>query len=319
MSLATRCASCGTIFRVVQDQLRVSEGWVRCGRCQQVFNALENLFDLEREAPPPWQPPVQAAKSEPAATDWESTQHPDTQSGPVSGQPSDPAGLSTQPLLHTPSRDEEDVEASGFEDARFNVDLLDEETSAQMRPSPAVMQAAPPVTEDVPPEFLLKADRAARWQRPGVRAALAIAMLMLLLLFTGQVAVYARSQLAAQWPATRPVLETLCSTLGCRIEPLRRIESLAVDATGLTRLEATGTYKLSVVLHNRSPLPVMLPFIDLSLTDSQGQLVSRRALAPTEMGVHAESVAAGSDVSLQAVVSTGEKRIAGYTVEIFYP
>ncbi len=46
MSLATRCTSCGTVFRVVQDQLKVSEGWVRCGRCQQVFNELEALFDL---------------------------------------------------------------------------------------------------------------------------------------------------------------------------------------------------------------------------------------------------------------------------------
>ena len=52
MSLATRCTNCGTIFRVVQDQLKVSEGWVRCGRCQEVFSALEGLFDLEREAPP---------------------------------------------------------------------------------------------------------------------------------------------------------------------------------------------------------------------------------------------------------------------------
>ena len=54
MSLATRCTNCGTIFRVVQDQLRVSEGWVRCGRCSEVFNALQALFDLEREAPPPF-------------------------------------------------------------------------------------------------------------------------------------------------------------------------------------------------------------------------------------------------------------------------
>ena len=51
MSLATRCTSCGTVFRVVQDQLKVSEGWVRCGRCDAVFNALEGLFDLGRDAP----------------------------------------------------------------------------------------------------------------------------------------------------------------------------------------------------------------------------------------------------------------------------
>lgn len=47
MSLGTTCPSCGTSFRVVQDQLKVSEGWVRCGQCQDVFNALESLFDLD--------------------------------------------------------------------------------------------------------------------------------------------------------------------------------------------------------------------------------------------------------------------------------
>ena len=57
MSLATRCTHCGTIFKVVQDQLKVSEGWVRCGRCHEVFNALPALFDLDTEAPPPRQLP----------------------------------------------------------------------------------------------------------------------------------------------------------------------------------------------------------------------------------------------------------------------
>ena len=53
VSLATRCSVCNTVFRVVQDQLKVSEGWVRCGRCNQVFNALEGLFDLERDPQSP--------------------------------------------------------------------------------------------------------------------------------------------------------------------------------------------------------------------------------------------------------------------------
>lgn len=47
MSLATACPSCSTVFRVVQDQLKASEGWVRCGHCHKVFNAVEHLFDLE--------------------------------------------------------------------------------------------------------------------------------------------------------------------------------------------------------------------------------------------------------------------------------
>jgi len=32
----------------------VSEGWVRCGRCDAVFNALEGLFDLGRDVPSGW-------------------------------------------------------------------------------------------------------------------------------------------------------------------------------------------------------------------------------------------------------------------------
>ncbi|MGH8805141.1 MAG: zinc-ribbon domain-containing protein, partial [Polaromonas sp.] len=29
MSLITRCPACGTMFKVVTDQLKVSQGWVR--------------------------------------------------------------------------------------------------------------------------------------------------------------------------------------------------------------------------------------------------------------------------------------------------
>lgn len=71
MSLATRCTACNTVFRVVQDQLKVSQGWVRCGRCGAVFNALEGLFDLDPapttapEAPAP--APATAALGMPEA------------------------------------------------------------------------------------------------------------------------------------------------------------------------------------------------------------------------------------------------------------
>jgi predicted Zn finger-like uncharacterized protein len=47
MSLVTRCPACETTFKVVKDQLRISDGWVRCGRCSEVFDATIEL----REAP----------------------------------------------------------------------------------------------------------------------------------------------------------------------------------------------------------------------------------------------------------------------------
>ena len=50
MSLITRCPACGTMFKVVTDQLKVSQGWVRCGQCTEVFDAAANL--LPRHATP---------------------------------------------------------------------------------------------------------------------------------------------------------------------------------------------------------------------------------------------------------------------------
>ena len=43
MSLITRCPACGTLFRVVPDQLKMAEGWVRCGHCSEVFDAQLSL------------------------------------------------------------------------------------------------------------------------------------------------------------------------------------------------------------------------------------------------------------------------------------
>ncbi|MBT2322149.1 zinc-ribbon and DUF3426 domain-containing protein [Variovorax paradoxus] len=45
MSLVTRCPACATTFKVVKDQLRISDGWVRCGRCSEVFDATVDLHE----------------------------------------------------------------------------------------------------------------------------------------------------------------------------------------------------------------------------------------------------------------------------------
>ena len=44
MSQITRCPSCATAFKVVADQLRISQGWVRCGQCKEIFDASAHLL-----------------------------------------------------------------------------------------------------------------------------------------------------------------------------------------------------------------------------------------------------------------------------------
>lgn len=58
--LTTRCPGCGTVFRITPEQLRARAGRVRCGHCQGIFDALENL----RETAPPPAPPAAPEKTD---------------------------------------------------------------------------------------------------------------------------------------------------------------------------------------------------------------------------------------------------------------
>ena len=124
---------------------------------------------------------------------------------------------------------------------------------------------------------------------------------------------------AARWPAMRPLLEAACSQLGCSIEAPRSIEALAVESSGLLRIDGTSMYRLSVVLRSRSPLALALPALDLTLTDSQGGVMARRVITPQELGVQRASLPALAEFPLQATLNASDRPISGYTIEIFYP
>lgn len=369
MSLATRCTSCGTVFRVVQDQLKVSEGWVRCGRCDAVFNALEGLFDLGREPPPEWSeapapalaaetPPVEEAVPAEAPADIEvdlpaeDTAHaaapdpaalaPDTPRGTTAvddrGQSSSfpsTAPAAFEDLLADPI-DAHLFRKRGpvadakvnhrdrleFSDARFDSDLFAE--SPDVDPSdpveaPVTDVAALPLESALQqPDFLRRADRKARWRSTPVRWALGAGSALGLVLLVAQVSNHYRDTLAARWPATRPALAAWCRLADCSLEAPRRIDEVAVDSTALTKATGPDAFVLSVTLKSRSVLPLAMPSVDLSLTDGNGRLVARRALAPRDFGA-ANVIAPGAEAPLQLMLNAGSARVTGYTVEIFYP
>ncbi|HEU5296797.1 MAG TPA: DUF3426 domain-containing protein [Burkholderiaceae bacterium] len=475
MSLATRCPVCQTVFRVVQDQLKVSEGWVRCGRCAKVFNAFEGLFDLEREFPalrsptpsqrvledlatrnrnpkpqsqwpedfdtaaatrevaPPTVPPSRPATttttlpaargaspippapaSPPRTAATPSTAAPPTQPPPASAQPvpavptssatpttvvafkdSAPFGARvTRPPAESPRDDGATIpprsvvgvspaksppaaERPAFTSsapavqaqpappqpptvvgtaraAAPDIAIRDEPAPVPgtEEPEPAVQdetfdalfrsdgELAQPGTaadldinldSDVEPAslddavdsrlltFVQEADRAERWRRPWVRVSLALAVLALVLLLAVQLLVAQRDLAVVQWPGTRALVQALCAPLNCRIEPLRRIDQLGVDSSGLTRLDDGPVYRLALVLHNRGETPLLMPSIDLSLTDATGTLVTRRMLSATDLGSARTTIAAGQEVPLQALLMSADRPLTGYTIEIFYP
>lgn len=332
MSLATRCTECGTVFRVVQDQLKVSEGWVRCGRCSAVFNALENLCELDADGaePPRQDHPHDAPALEPRAyahhaavghttheivfDDGHVTrddEHEPTHSFPDSEQlPDEPGPHSLPPMA------DDGLPAAIV---TFSSESLPDD-DPPLRPPPVAAPPPPPAAPPAPaaPQFIQAAERAAFWRRPAVRSGLVAAALLLTATLVLQVAVAGRDWLSAHVAGTRPLLHAACAVAGCQIEPLKRIAQLSVDSSGLTRLDSAAAYRLSVVLRNRADTAVAVPALDLSLTDGAGQLVARRVLRAAELGLPSV-IEAGQELPLQALLSTGERRVSGYTVELFYP
>ncbi|WP_234413904.1 DUF3426 domain-containing protein, partial [Ideonella sp. A 288] len=170
------------------------------------------------------------------------------------------------------------------------------------------------------PSFLQTEDSGATvWRRPAVVGGLVTAAVLLSLAAVVQSAVAWRDTLAAHVPALQPALQTLCDGVGCRLAAPRRIDRLSVDASGLTRIEGSPLHRLSVTLRNRADTAVLAPALDLTLSDAQGKLISRRVLQAADFGLNSPSIEAGAELPLQALLSTGDRRIAGYTVELFYP
>jgi hypothetical protein len=171
------------------------------------------------------------------------------------------------------------------------------------------------------PSFVRAADRAARWRRPGVRAALALACLLATGTLLGQWAVAQRDLLAARSPAFKPVLAAACAALGCEVRAPRVIEALRVEASGLVRAGGNrgDLYKLTVSLRNLRAHEVALPAFELALTDVRGQLIARRVLRAAEVGARAEALGGNAELMLQATVEVTSGVVAGYTIELFYP
>lgn len=312
MTLATRCPACGTVFRVVPDQLRVSQGWVRCGRCNEAFNAIEAMV----QTPPPAEPVDQQEASATAIT---------------------ANGLEVHDLVLTPT-------VPGTLPDRIDpVDLPQEPSAESPMPAPPPSPAGPPASAaDVPqwatvtpaaassprtepaaepagtPSFVRAAERAERWRRPWVRRTLALAVLLSAGGLTAQAALAFRDRLAASSPALKPALQRACSWAGCRIDEYRQIEALSVETSGLVRVEGSSVYRFSITLRNRAAHEVAAPAIDLSLTDAQGRAIARRVLRMADLNLPLRALKPGSELPIQVPLGI-QGQVAGYTVEIFYP
>ena len=357
MSLITRCSACGTMFKVVADQLKISQGWVRCGHCSEVFDAAANLQPYAPQAtasstdvpvsPAPdalpdlredrggaasVAPMLVAPSAEPEA-DW---------SDPVPAQEAAPvaASASVPEVQVSPSPDlAADVfafsvspEPSGFSESAAPAARAGYTESAFGESASEVLE--PGHIHEV--SFVREARRDAFWRRPALRVALGLVASVLLAALLLQVALFQRNTLAVSQPWLRPALDTLCASLHCEIRPPQQIESVVIESSTFNKLSADA-YRLKVVIRNAGAIPLALPSLELTLTDTQDQAQLRRVLTPAELGATGSTLAAGAEFSgvlairiLNAPADASASqpsparpsaplRIAGYRVLAFYP
>jgi predicted Zn finger-like uncharacterized protein len=317
MSLITRCPACGTMFKVVADQLRISEGWVRCGHCAEIFDATVDLHDESTLARPtagrpPGDPAVDSEMPGVSGiSGFGSSVHTQVEDSIVTGTP-DPLEIEEQVevlLEHPLDRP--------FELRRPDIPDIEPGPHGYSRPAPLEPE---PELQDL--SFVRQARRKAFWRSPVVRALLVLSLLGLCVLLVAQVAVHDRDRLAVAQPALRPWLAKLCEPLHCVLGPPHQIESISIDSSTFNKLRG-DTFRLGVTLRNQGATEVAMPALELTLTDSQDQAVVRRVLQATEIAPNGNAIAAGADWTTTlafAVSATGNAaRIAGYRLLAFYP
>lgn len=326
MSLITRCPACQTLFRVVPDQLRISEGWVRCGQCDEVFDASQNLFQET-----PTSAPEATSKTESEVVSVVAYPHPESAGFQPEAQPHQdswldeshdvrdeiqvdlPTGLvSVQTALPSVTSDS----TSPIEIGEPPASDLSERQSQRGQSKQYESDALPAVS------FMRAMPQRSVWHRPLVRAILGLSSFLLVLVLAVQITVHERDRLAAIQPRTQPVLEAICAALKCGLSPVRQIESIVVDNASFSKIRG-DTYRLSLSVKNTAAIELAMPSLELTLTDSQEQTVLRRVLLPAEFGAARDVIAAGGEWSGAVVLSVrgaaGAERTSGYRVLAFYP
>lgn len=307
MQFTTRCTACGTLFWVVNDQLKVSDGWVRCGYCGEVFDA---MLDLEVAAHTLTTDDPSSFNVVPVPVTVQATGPGETSAASLS--PAEPGVLAASSAV---ADDQRPVSALSADAVQAREAMGHEEIPVAPRDTSAVRSG------QLEPGFVRQARRRAFWRSPGVRAFMVLLCLVLSMLLAGQWALHQRDRLAASQPAMAPWLGKACEWLGCQLKPVQRLEAIVIDSTTLVhRLD--NFYAFDIVLKNTASIPLAMPALELTLTKPDEAVMARRVFLPEDLPDAPDLLPAHASVALSLRLSlvAGEVApMAGYRALIFYP
>jgi len=142
---------------------------------------------------------------------------------------------------------------------------------------------------------------------------------LLLVLLAAQVAYFYAPQLARD-ARLKPWLALYCERTGCDLKPPRGTSSIELVQTSVAphpRYE--NALRLSAVLVNRAEQAQPYPVMEVSLTDSEGQVLTRRSFAPAqylESPVPHDALTPNVAVRAHLDVTNADGRAVGYEIRL---
>jgi predicted Zn finger-like uncharacterized protein len=129
-----------------------------------------------------------------------------------------------------------------------------------------------------------------------------------------------RHHLASTEPALLPLLTHMCRPLSCDVHMPISPEQVSMETGVFQRIDA-DLYAFAGVIKNLGDFPVMMPSLELTLTDDNEAVVIRKIITPLDMGL-TDSLRAARSQSFEftfMVDPAFSPRINGYRSVLFYP
>lgn len=142
-------------------------------------------------------------------------------------------------------------------------------------------------------------------------------------LFVVQLMYVYRVQIVSQIPLLRPVFESACQTLSCKVPYERRLDQIRVQASALHKApNQPGQSTLGFTLRNEFERPQEWPTLVLDLKDFSGALIARRNITPDQYLASERrepAFAARSEIMVRLPLNTGQLQVNGYQISPFFP
>ena len=326
----TVCPKCALTLIVTAADLRAGQGYVRCGRCANVFNALISLSD-DREAAVA--PPVKAPPAKPADSD---------EPIPDAALEFDPSSTNVSDVFVEPEQGVAQAIGTGTFKMLVlrNADLAQTVDGAAYDPETGECVEIPGAeAEDIPAALRnevaaaaadagdsstldwLQGRKARSQLSPGVQRIWTGTGIALVVLFLAQAVHHYRNGLASM-PALEPAIAGLYGAFGIELHPHWNLAAYEVRQLGATSDGADGgELKLRASIANRAQQAQPLPLLRVTMQDRFGNPIAARDVAPS---LYASArgnalLASGQRVDAQIVFRDPGRNAVGFELDACLP